>query len=59
MIDNDCRDVQEDKSNDVIDGGLDAFLDLCNNEFKKEGIADDDNNNKCDENDNDHFYNQF
>ena len=44
-IDNDCRDVQEDKSNDVIDGGLDAFLDFCNNEFKEDGMADDDDNN--------------
>ena len=57
--DNDYRDVQEDKSNDVIDGGLDAFLDLCNNEFEEEGMVDDNDNNKCDQNDNDHFYNQF
>ena len=44
-IDNDCRDVQEDKSNDVIDGGLDAFLDLCNNEFKEDSMANDDDDN--------------
>ena len=44
-IDNDCRDVQEDKRNDMIEGGLDAFLDLCNNEFKEDGMADDDDDN--------------
>ena len=44
-IDNDCRAVHEDKSNDMIDGGLDAFLDLCNNEFKEDGMADDNNDN--------------
>ena len=37
-----CRDVHEVEADDVIYGGLDAFLDLCNNEFKEDGMADDD-----------------
>ena len=44
MMDNDCRDVQEVKVDDMIDGGLEAFLDLCGNEFKEEDMTDDDNN---------------
>ena len=58
-IDNDCRDVLEVEGDDMIDGGLQTFLDLCNNEFEEEGMANDDNDDKCDENDNDYFYNQF
>ena len=43
----------------MIDGGLEALLDFRDNEFEEKGMANDDNNNKCDANDNDHFYNQF
>ena len=53
------RDVHEVEVNDMIDGGLEALLDLRDNEFEEEGMADDDNNNKCDENDDAYFYNQF
>ena len=43
----------------MLDGGLEAFLDLYDNEFEEEGMVDDDNDDKCDENDDDYFYNQF
>ena len=56
-MNNDCRDVQEVEGDDIIDGGLEAFLDLYDNEFKEEGMANDGNDNKCDENDDDYFYN--
>ena len=50
------RDVHEVEVNDMIDGGLEALLDLHNNEFEEEGMVDDDNNDdKCDENDDDYF----
>ena len=49
------RDVHEVKVNDMIDGGLEALLDLRDNEFEEEGMADDKNDNKCDENDYDYF----
>ena len=57
-MDNDCRDVQEVEGDDTIDGGLEAFLDVYDNEFEEEGMANDDNNDKCDENDDDYFYNK-
>ena len=53
MIDDYCRDVHEVEVDDMIYGGLEALLDLRDNEFKEKGMADDDNDNKCDENDND------
>ena len=34
-MDSDCRDVQEVEGDDIIDGGLEAFLDLYNKEFKR------------------------
>ena len=49
------RDVHEVEVNDMIDGGLEALLDLHDNEFEEEDMADDHNNDKCDENDNDYF----
>ena len=55
MMDNYRRDVHEVEVDDMIDGGLEAFLDLRDNEFEEEGMADDHNDNKCDENDNDYF----
>jgi len=55
-MDDDWRDVQEDEGDDMIDGGLEAFLDSCDNEFEEDGIADDDDD-ECDENDDDYFYN--
>ena len=58
-MDDYCRDVHEVEANDMIAGGLEAFLDLCNNECEEEGMADDDNKDKCDENNDDYFYNQF
>ena len=60
-MDNDCCDcdVQEVEGGDMIDGGLEAFLDLYDNEFEEEGTANDNNEDKCDENDDDYFYNQF
>ena len=58
-MDDYCRDVHEIEVDDMIDGGLEALLDLRDNEFEPEGMADDHNNDKCDENDNDYFYNQF
>ena len=42
MMDNDCCDVQEVECGDIIDGVLEAFLDLRDNEFKEEGMADED-----------------
>ena len=51
--------LHEVKVNDMIDGGLEALLDLRDNEFEEEGMVDDHNGDKCDENDNDYFYNQF
>ena len=57
-IDDYRRDVHEDKVNDMIDGGLEALLDLRNNEFEEEGMVDENNDDKCDENDDDYFYNQ-
>ena len=57
-MDNDCCDVQEVECDDIIDGGLEVFLDLYDNEFEKKEMIND-NNDKCDENDNDYFYNQF
>ena len=51
--------MQEVKGDDIIDGGLEAFLDLYDNEFKEEGMTNDDNDNKYDENGDDYFYNQF
>ena len=53
------HDVHEVEVDDMIDGGLEALLDLRDNEFEEEGMADDDNDDKCDENDGDYFYNQF
>ena len=55
MMDDYRRGVHEVEVNDMIDGGLEALLDLSENEFEEEGMADDHNNNKCDENDNDYF----
>ena len=49
------RDVHEVEVNDMIDGGLEALLDLRDNEFEEEGMADDHNDDKCDENDDDYF----
>ena len=43
----------------MIAGGLEAHLDLRDNEFEEEGMADDHNDDKCDENDNYYFSNQF
>ena len=43
------RDVHEVEVNDMIDGGLEALLDLCDNEVEEEGMADDHNDDKCDE----------
>ena len=54
-MDDYCRDVHEVKVDDMIDGGLEALLDLRDNEFEEEGMADDHNDDKCDENDNDYF----
>mmetsp|Transcript_30082 Transcript_30082/g.56832 ORF Transcript_30082/g.56832 Transcript_30082/m.56832 type:complete len:754 (-) Transcript_30082:508-2769(-) len=54
-MDEDCCEVQEDKGDDTMDGGLEAFLDSCDNEFEEDGMADDDD--ECDENDDDYFYN--
>ena len=53
------RDVHEVEVNDMIDGGLEALLDFRDNEFKEEGMVDDNNGDKCDENNNDYFYTQF
>ena len=58
-MDNYRRDAHEVEVNDMIDGGLEALLDLRDNEFEEEGMADDNNNDKCDKNGNDYFYNQF
>ena len=58
-MDDYCRDVHEVKVDDMIDGGLEALLDLRDNEFKEEGMVDDDNDDKYDENNDDYFYNQF
>ena len=58
-MDNYRHDVHEVEVNDMIDGGLEALLDLRDNEFEQEGMVNDGNNDKCDENDNDYFYNQF
>ena len=52
------RDVYDVKVNDMIDGGLKALLDLRDNEFEEEGMADDHNDGLCDENDDDYFCNQ-
>ena len=54
-MDNYWHDVHEVEVNDMIDGGLEALLDLRDNEFEEEGMADDHNDDKCDENDNDYF----
>ena len=60
MMDDYCCDMHEVKEvDDMIDGGLEALLDLRNNEFKEEDMVDDDNDNTCGENDYDYFYNQF
>ena len=53
------RDVHEVEVNDMIDGGLEALLDLRDSGFEEEGMVDDNNNDKCDENNNYYFYNQF
>ena len=55
MMDDYCRDVHEVEVGNMIDGGLEALLDLRNNEFEEEGMADDHNDNKCDENNHDYF----
>ena len=59
IMDDYCRDVHEIEVDDMIDGGLEALLDLRDNEFEEEGMVNDDNDDKCDENENDFFYNQF
>ena len=53
------RDVHEVEVDDMIDGVLEALSDLRDNEFEEEGMVDDNNDDKCDENDDDYFYNQF
>ena len=58
-MDDYCRDVHEVEVDDMIDGGLEALLDLRDNEFEEEDMADDNNDNNCDENDDDYFYNQL
>ena len=58
-IDNYCCNVHEVEVDDMIDGGLKALLDLRDNEFEEEGMVDDNNDDKCDENNHDYFYNQF
>ena len=59
MMDDYCLDVHEVKVDDMIDGVFEALLDLRDNEFEEEGMVNDDNDDKCDENENDFFYNQF
>ena len=54
-IDNYRRDVHEVEVDDMIDGGLEALLDLRDNEFEEDCMADDHNDDKCDENDDDYF----
>ena len=49
------RDVHEVEVNGMIYGGLEALLDLRDNDFEEESMADDHNNDKCDENDDDYF----
>ena len=44
---------------DDVNGNSNENLDLYDNEFEEEGMANDDTDDKCDENDNDYFYNQF
>ena len=58
-MDDYCHDVHKVEVGDMIDGGFEALLNLRDNEFEEEGMADDNNDNKCDENDNAYFYNQF
>ena len=53
------RDMHEVEVVDMIDGGLEALLDLRDNKFEEDDMADDNNDYKYDENDNDYFYNQF
>ena len=53
------RDVHEVEVDDMINDGLEDLLDLRDNEFKEKGMVNDDNDDNCDENDDDYFYNQF
>ena len=47
-MDDYCRDVHEIEVDDMIDGGLEALLDLRDNEFEEESMAHDHNDDKCD-----------
>ena len=58
-MDDYCRDVHEVEVDDMIDGGLEALLDLRDNESEEEGMANDDSDGKRDEIEDDYFYNQF
>ena len=55
VMDDYRRDVHEVEVNDMIDGGLEALLDLRDNEFEEGSMANDYNDDKCDENNNDYF----